>query len=186
MKTPLLIIATLLFAQISFAQSYEVELANFTAEPGNSLAWDGPSNAPSLQFMATKAGFWGDFKKGRIFLENEYAYSIERKGHKYFLYNSNKETQMVRHRSAYMTLDGTELKRKRSATGEKISIVHPDGTVLAEGRIKSRILGKYTLVFDIKEDARYSKEIAAMLSVDLVETLRNRLDWSPVVSYASN
>lgn len=186
MKTSLLFVGTLLLAQLSFAQSYEVELANFSAVPGNSLAWDGQQNAPTLQFMATKGGFMGDFKKGRIFLQNEYTFSIERKGHRYFLYNGDKETQMVRHRNAYLTIDGTELKRKRSATGEKISIIHPDGTVLAEGKIKSKILGKYTLAFDIKEDSPYSKELSAMLSVDLVETLRNRLDWDPIVTFASN
>lgn len=185
MKTSLLFISTLLLAQFAFAQSYEVELANFTAEPGNALAWDGQQNAPALHFMATKGGFMGDFKKGRIFLENEYTYSIERKGHRYFLYNGEKETQMVRHKNFYMTLDGVQLKRKRSATGEKISIIHPNGTTLAEGRIKSKILGKYTLVFDINEDSKYSQELAAMLSVDLVETLRNRLNWDPVITYAA-
>jgi len=186
MKTSLLFTATLLLCQLLTAQTYQVELKEFPSTPGNAIFWQAENQAPTLKFMATENGFLGNVKKGRIFFEDKYAFSIERKGTQYFLYNESKETQMVGHISAYMALDGTELKRKRSATGERITILHPDGTVLAEGKIKSKILGNHTITLDIKEGLAYSDELAAMLSVDLIETLRHRFDGNSAINYTAN
>lgn len=186
MKTSLLFMSTLLLAQLTFAQSYQVELTDFPSDPGKALFWEGDTDAPSLKFLATKNSILGDFKNGRIFLENDYAYSIARKGSKYFLYNGDRETQMVRFSNAYLTIDGIELKRKRNGTGDKITILHPDGSILAVGQIKSKILGKHTLSLDVKEKSPYRKEIMAMLSVDLIETLRHRFDWNPTINYTAS
>ncbi|MDW3652411.1 MAG: hypothetical protein R8P61_35370 [Bacteroidia bacterium] len=186
MKTSLLIIGTLLLAQLSFAQSYSVELAELPTTPGESLAWDGANNAPEIKFLSTQNGFWGGLKKGRIFVEGDHKYSIVKKGTRYFLYNDSKATQMVRYTNAYLALDGTELKRKTNVTGDRISIIHPDGTVLAEGKIKSKLLGKHTLALNVLQDSPYTEEITALLSVDLVETLKNRYDWTPVVYTADS
>lgn len=174
MKITLLIISALLASHLSFGQSYSAQFSELPSTPGNSLFWQATDTQPTLKFMTTQNGFIGEVQKGKIFIENDLAYRVERKGTRYFLCNADKVTQLVRHERAYMTLDGTELKREKNGTGDKIRIVHPDGTVIAEGKIRSKILGDHTLSLQVQEDHPYGQEIAAMLSIDLLEELRDR------------
>ncbi|MEM6806969.1 MAG: hypothetical protein AAF696_36550 [Bacteroidota bacterium] len=186
MKTSLLFISTLLLAQLSFGQSYQVELQDLPRTAGESLTWEGNTQSPEFTFLSTDNGFWGATKKGRIFIAGDHIYSVKRKGDRFFLYDTNKSTQLVKHTTAYLTLDGTALKRKRNMTGDKISIIHPDGRILAEGKIKSKVLGKHTMTLDIKGKSPYSEEILAMLSIDLLETLKDRFEWTPTFTASRN
>ena len=175
MKTIALMAALLVAAGNLSAQELIVELPGRFSGHWSNPQWKATGDAPDITVKTVDRNWLGTTREAEIYFDDQLTYRLRRDNWRIYLEDEQGNARMERQHLPwhYITGDGILLRRRINFWNNRLLIIHPDGTRLAEGRFRSRLL-KHRLTIRILTPSPLDDELMALMAVDMVDVLRSR------------
>jgi hypothetical protein len=175
MKIVAWLVALMVAASNLSAQELIVELTNPITGHWFNPQWKSTGDSPNVTLKTVDRNWLGTIREAQIYFNDQLTYRLRRDSWRVYLEDEQGNPRMERPfiPRHYITGDGILLRRRINLLSNRVLVIHPDGTRLAEGRIQSRLL-KHRLTIRILTPSELDEELMALMAFDMVDVLRSR------------
>lgn len=152
------------------AQSYQLQLTS--EQQFDAAIWESSNDNDKMVLKTTDKDFFGARKATNIYVNQELSFQFTRKEQNYILRSPDESLRLIFLPFKYILPDGQQLNRRLRQAGQEIQLLNLQGQIMAKARVKATPENEFLLRVSIEKTTGFNQELLAMLSIDLLEQVR--------------